>query len=87
VILGTTLIGVIGFARTGSAIFWKQGDSAEAAAPAVSRADWAAPVIALGLLGALSAGAGWASAYAQAAAEQVLDPVQSARAVLTDGAP
>ena len=87
VILGTTLIGVIGFARTGSAIFWKQGDSVEAPAPAVSRADWAAPVIALALLGALSAGAGWASAYAQAAAEQVLDPVQSARAVLTDGAP
>jgi multicomponent K+:H+ antiporter subunit D len=38
------------------------------------------------LLGALSAGAGWASAYADAAAAQVLDPALSARAVLGEGA-
>jgi multicomponent K+:H+ antiporter subunit D len=44
----------------------------------------AAPVIALALLAALSVGAGWASAYADAAAAQVLDPAASASAVLGD---
>ncbi|MDP5103889.1 MAG: monovalent cation/H+ antiporter subunit D [Erythrobacter sp.] len=86
VILSTTLIGVIGFARTGSAVFWKRADEADPAKPAATRADWAAPVIALALLAMLSAGAGWASAYANAAAAQVLDPAQSARAVLAEGA-
>lgn len=84
VILGTTFIGVVGFARVGSAVFWKTaGESAAPAGPA-SRADLAAPAIALALLAALAAGAGWASAYADAAAAQVLDPAQSARAVLTE---
>jgi multicomponent K+:H+ antiporter subunit D len=84
VILGTTFIGVIGFARVGSAVFWKRTDDAELPPPAASRADLAAPIIALALLAALSAGAGWASAYANAAAAQVLDPAQSARAVMTE---
>ena len=87
VILGTTFIGVIGFARVGSAVFWKRVDDAELPPPAASRADLAAPIIALALLAALSAGAGWASAYATAAAAQVLDPRQSARAVLTEQRP
>jgi multicomponent K+:H+ antiporter subunit D len=43
-------------------------------------------MIALALLAALFVGAGWASAYAQAAAAQVLDPAASARAVLGEGA-
>lgn len=86
VILGTTLIGVIGFARTGSAVFWKATDGEAPPAPA-RRLDLAAPAIALALLAALSAGAGWVSAYADAAATQVLDPAQSARAVLTKGQP
>jgi lipopolysaccharide/colanic/teichoic acid biosynthesis glycosyltransferase len=46
VILGTTLIAVIGFARAGSAIFWKVSEGA-ATTPPTSRADYAAPVIAL----------------------------------------
>ena len=81
VILATTFIGVVGFARTGSAIFWKTVEGDAPSAPA-SRADLIAPAAALALLAALSAGAGWASAYADAAAAQVLDPAQSARAVL-----
>ena len=86
VILGTTFIGVIGFARVGTAVFWQADpDGAIPRAPA-SSADCAAPVLALALLGALSAGAGWASAYAGAAAAQVLDPALSARAVLGEGA-
>ena len=86
VILMTTLIGVIGFARIGSVVFWKQAPDVEAPAHAATRADLAAPIITLALLAALSAGAGWASAYANAAAVQVLDPAQSAAAVLKGGA-
>ncbi len=85
VILGTTLIGVIGFARTGSAVFWKTADTeAEPPPPPRTRRDLAAPVLALALLAALSAGAGWATAYAGAAAAQVLDSPTTARAVLTE---
>lgn len=85
VILGTTLIGVIGFARSGSAIFWK--DSTEIAEGAGRRAfptDMAAPIAAILLLIALSAGAGWATAYTEAAAAQVLNDGAAARAVLGD---
>ncbi len=82
VILGTTFIGVIGFARTGSAVFWKSTEGDAPPPPANSR-DLAAPALALALLAALSAGAGPASAYADAAAAQVLDPELSAAAVLT----
>jgi len=84
VILTTTLIGMIGFARVGSTLFWKQAQSGEAPAPApaATRTDLVAPAIALALLAALSVGAGWASAYANAAAAQVLDPALSAHAVL-----
>jgi multicomponent K+:H+ antiporter subunit D len=84
VILGTTFIGVVGFARVGSAVFWKTAGEGTAPAGPATRADLAAPTLALALLAALAAGAGWASAYADAAAVQVLDPAQSARAVLTE---
>lgn len=86
VILGTTFIGVVGFARVGSAVFWKTAGEGTAPTGPATRADLAAPTLALTLLAALAAGAGWASAYADAAAAQVLDPAQSARAVLTEGA-
>jgi len=90
-ILFSTLIGVIGFARTGSAIFWKETAPSRttppvAAKPArVSYADMVAPIIAIGLLAALSAGAGWATDYSAAAAAQILDAATTARAVLGDG--
>jgi len=83
VILGTTFLGVVGFARTGSAVFWKSVEGDAAPAPA-TRVDLLAPALALALLAALSAGAGWASAYTSAAAAQVLDPAQSARVVLAE---
>ena len=89
VILGTTLIGVIGFARAGSAVFWKVSDSAAATPPVPPPsvpAEYAAPVIALLLLAALAIGAGPATAYAEAAAAQVLDPAASVSAVLGEGA-
>jgi multicomponent K+:H+ antiporter subunit D len=90
VILGTTLIGVIGFARTGSAVFWKTAESeAPTSAPhsaTATRRDLVAPALALALLAALSAGAGPMSGYAAAAAAQALDPAASAAAVLTEDA-
>ena len=86
VILVTTLFGVIGFARAGSVIFWKvtQGDADTVAPP---RSDMIAPALALALLAALSAGAGMATAYGDAAAAQVFDRAATARAVLGEGAP
>ncbi len=82
-ILATTLIGVIGFARSGSAIFWKEGEPTDGAEPGqVARLDMMAPALAIALLAALSIGAGPATAYAEAAAAQVLDPAATARAVL-----
>ena len=61
-----------------------QGDTAAAAPP---RSDMIAPALALALLAALSAGAGWATAYGDAAAAQVFDRTATARAVLGEGAP
>lgn len=85
VILVTTLIAVIGFARTGSAVFWKSSESAAIPPSLATRRDMIAPVIALVLLAALSIGAGTASDYANAAALQVLDPSQAAEVVLAEG--
>jgi len=83
VILATTLIGVIGFARTGSAIFWKDIPPTDGAEPAVvSSADMVAPVITLALLTAWSIGAGAGTAYGAAAAGQILDSASAVRAVL-----
>lgn len=87
VILATTFIGVIGLARVGSAVFWKAAADAPSPAAPGSRSDLAAPVLGLVLIAALSAGAGWASAYANAAATQVLDPAKTAAVVLKDAAP
>ncbi len=82
-ILATTLIGVIGFARTGSAVFWKESEPTDGAEPArVARTDMIAPIAAIVLLAGLSVGAGWATAYANNAAAQVLDSAASVRAVL-----
>jgi multicomponent K+:H+ antiporter subunit D len=85
VILATTLVGVIGFARSGSAIFWKENAATGGAEPkTVSQVDMVAPMIAIILLLALSAGAGWATAYGEAAAAQVLDSDANVRAVLRE---
>ncbi|WP_086737183.1 monovalent cation/H+ antiporter subunit D [Erythrobacter colymbi] len=86
VILGTTFIAVVGFARTGSAVFWKSAEGCETPPAPASRADMIAPALAIAALAALSAGAGVVSAYTDAAAAQVLTPVESAAAVLGEGA-
>jgi len=81
VILGTTFIGVIGFARVGSAVFWKTGEGCEIPPAPATRLDLAAPALALACLAALSLGANAASSYAEAAAGQVLAPAASVAAV------
>lgn len=85
-ILGTTLIGVLGFARSGSAVFWKAEPATDAiACPERSRAEFVAPATLVALLGALTLGAGWASAQADAAARQIFDPQAYVAAVLGKG--
>ncbi|PZN96707.1 MAG: monovalent cation/H+ antiporter subunit D [Alphaproteobacteria bacterium] len=85
VILATTLAGVIGFARAGSAIFWKESaGTAGAMAAAPERTDLVAPMLALAALAALAAAAAPVTAFTGAAAAQLLDPATTARAVLGD---
>ncbi|MEG3085116.1 monovalent cation/H+ antiporter subunit D [Sphingomonas sp. PB2P12] len=82
-VLGTTLIGVIGFARSGSALFWKDApDGDPIACPDRSRSEFAAPVLLLALLAMLTLGAGWATAQTQAAAGQLFAPQRYMAAVL-----
>ena len=87
VILLTTLVGVIGFARAGSSIFWKEApqDGGKGALDVPARTDMIAPVLILTLLVGLSLAAGPATAYADAAAAQLLDRAATARAVLGGG--
>ena len=83
IILVTTLFGVIGFARTGSAIFWKSAPATNDIVPVQRRSvDMIAAIAALALLAALFVGAGPVTAFTRATAEQVLDPATTARAVL-----
>jgi multicomponent K+:H+ antiporter subunit D len=82
-ILATTLLGVLGFARTGSAIFWKEGPvTNRTQATNMAHADMIAPIAALVLLAAMSAAAGPITAFTGAAAVQLLEPATTARAVL-----
>ncbi|KAB7647635.1 monovalent cation/H+ antiporter subunit D [Polymorphobacter fuscus] len=83
VILGTTLFGVIGFARSGSAVFWKTSPAVDNAVPPPSRTDdMVGAIAALLLLAALFLCAGPMTAFTRAAAEQLLDPAATAAAVL-----
>ncbi len=81
VILGTTLFGVIGFARAGSVIFWKAA-AADTPPAAASRGDLIAAIAALALLALLFAAAGPVTRFTAAAAGQLLDPAATAAAVL-----
>ncbi|MBM3929373.1 MAG: monovalent cation/H+ antiporter subunit D, partial [Sphingomonadales bacterium] len=82
-ILGTTLVGVIGFARTGSAVFWKvaAGDARLACADR-GHSDYAGPAAAIGLLVLLSVFAGPVSTWADAAARQLFAADRYVAAVL-----
>lgn len=83
-ILTTTLLGVVGFARAGSTLFWKAApeDTDPITGPARARREFAAPAFLLALLAAMSVGAGWVTTQTRAAAHQVMAPGRYVAAVL-----
>jgi multicomponent K+:H+ antiporter subunit D len=85
-ILVTTLIGVVGFSRSGSLMFWKTAplDAEPIAGPLRSQLDFIAPVALLAILAALTVAAGWVTSQAQATARQVMSPGRYVAAVLGD---
>ena len=83
-VLGTTLVGVIGFARSGSVIFWNVvPDGAPIQCPDRTSSEYAAPAALIALLAVLTIGAGWATAQSRATAAQVFAPDRYIAAVLT----
>ena len=83
-ILVTTLVGVIGFSRSGSTLFWKEAPPATAAIAGASRsrAEFVAPVVLLALLAVLTVTAGWVTAQTRATAAQVMAPERYVAAIL-----
>ncbi|TCP32817.1 monovalent cation/H+ antiporter subunit D [Sphingomonas sp. BK235] len=86
-ILATTLLGVVGFARAGSTLFWKAAPEGTSpiSGPPRARREFAAPVVLLVLLAAMSVGAGWVTTQTRGAARQLMAPERYVAAVL--GAP
>lgn len=83
VVLGTSLLGLIGLARAGSTLFWKQEVGARGAGRPAPRVLEALPAFfLLALLAALTAGAGPTTAYMQATSAQVFDAPGYIRSVL-----
>ena len=74
-ILMTTLVGVVGFSRSGSTLFWKSSakDAPAIAGPIRSNSEFIGPVALISILGLFTAGAGWVTAGTQASAAQLLD--------------
>ncbi|MFN3943435.1 MAG: monovalent cation/H+ antiporter subunit D [Allosphingosinicella sp.] len=84
-ILGTTFLGILGFARAGSTIFWKSAQSDEPPRPApaaLRRVALYPPAAILALLAALTVFAGPATAYMEAASAQLFAPQTYIDAVL-----
>jgi len=83
-ILVTTLVGVIGFSRGGSTLFWKEAPPATAAIAGASRsrAEFVAPVVLLALLTGLTVTAGWVTAQTRATAAQIMAPERYVAAIL-----
>jgi multicomponent K+:H+ antiporter subunit D len=84
-VLATTLIGVVGFARSGSTLFWKaEAEASPIAGPDRARTEFVAPALLLALLVGYTVAAGWASGQARAAAAQLHAPARYIDAVLED---
>jgi len=83
-ILCTTLVGVVGFSRSGSSLFWKPAapNADPVAAVLRRRTDFVAPVALLALLAALTIAAGWVAAQTRVTAAQVMAPQRYVAAVL-----
>lgn len=86
-ILVTTLIGVVGFSRSGSTLFWKAASADTAAITGMprSRAEFVAPIMLLTMLALLTIGAGWVTAQTRATAAQLLAPDRYVAAILGGG--
>lgn len=86
VLLTTSLLAIVGFARAGSVLFWKGGELAEQAGGAHRPRGVVLPVTAVGLLlaanVALTVGAGPVVRYLDAAATQLFAPAAYIDAVL-----
>jgi multicomponent K+:H+ antiporter subunit D len=81
VVLGTSLLMVVAFARAGSAVFWKTGDDAAPAAP-TDRAPLAATAVLLAAMVALTVWAGPVTAYLEATAADLHAPAAYIEGVL-----
>ncbi|WP_294255952.1 monovalent cation/H+ antiporter subunit D [uncultured Sphingomonas sp.] len=83
-ILGSTLIGVIGFSRAGSTLFWKTSPPSTdpVASVARTRADHVAPITLLAILALLTVAAGWVTDQTRATARQIVSPERYVAAVL-----
>jgi multicomponent K+:H+ antiporter subunit D len=83
-ILLTTLVGVIGFSRSGSTLFWKASaaDADPIACPARSSTEFIAPALLLAALAGLTVAGGWATAQTRATAAQVMTPTLYIAAIL-----
>ncbi len=83
-ILGSTLIGVVGFSRAGSSLFWKASPPGTDPVASVARAwgDYTAPIALLAILVMLTVAAGWMTAQTQATARQIMNPGRYVAAVL-----
>lgn len=84
-ILSTSLLGIIGFASSGSILFWKSAEAEGTLVP-VKPVPLALPMVAIGSLVAmlvvLTGAAGPITAYLDATAAQLFDPSQYIEAVL-----
>lgn len=85
-ILASTLIGIVGFSRSGSTIFWKTAspDADPIAGPARSPLEFAAPIALLAILALLTFAAGWVTAQTRATARQIMAPDRYVATVLGD---
>ena len=92
VVLGASLISIVGFARAGSTIFWKStavegaGEAVQADTAAVSRPAELAPVMtALAVLALIAAFAGPLAGYLEDTSNQLFDRQGYVSAVLSSG--
>ena len=83
-VLGSSLLGLIGLARAGSTLFWKEDASPSIAddRPAPHALEALPAGFLLALLAALTLGAGSATAYMEAASAQIFDTAGYVRSVL-----
>ncbi len=91
VLLGTSLVVILGFARAGSTLFWRAAPAGESQARPAGRAAGALPVVVcaslLGATAMLTAFAGPITREIDATTRQLLDPQAYVRAVLPPAAP